>query len=255
MRRTGRISSWPTGCTARPEENAEGEEKSAADIQLDLTQQPKQQIQQVLELIGAKVALPQQSGQQDSGGQQGSGESQQQIVSSPFASDAISMATYLPTLMDACTAVDATVIPGRINVNQAPAEVLLGIPGMTQEIVDQIISLRSADSQSTSSTAATSTTSPTTSGTTIDPRSQETWLLSEGVVTLDEMKQFMPFLCGGGDVFRTQIVGYYQGGGPSARCEVVFDATGSTPRVLFWRDISHLGRGYALETLGVDLLQ
>jgi hypothetical protein len=69
------------------------------------------------------------------------------------------------------------------------------------------------------------------------------------------MKALMPFVCGGGDVFRCQIVGYFQGGGPSSRAEVVFDATGAEPRELFWRDISHLGRGYALETLGVDLLE
>ena len=40
--------------------------------------------------------------------------------------------------------------------------------------------------------------------------------------------------------------------GASSRAEAVFDATTTTPRLLFWRDISHLGRGYAVETLGVD---
>ena len=38
----------------------------------------------------------------------------------------------------------------------------------------------------------------------------------------------------------------------SARAEVIFDATKAEPRVLFLRDMSHLGRGYALETLGVE---
>jgi hypothetical protein len=67
------------------------------------------------------------------------------------------------------------------------------------------------------------------------------------------MKQLMPFCCGGGDVYRAQVVGYFQGGGASARSEIVWDNTGAVPRVLFWRDLSHLGRGYNLETLGVDL--
>jgi hypothetical protein len=31
----------------------------------------------------------------------------------------------------------------------------------------------------------------------------------------------------------------------------VLDGTSQEPRVLLWRDISHLGRGYALETLGI----
>ncbi len=78
-------------------------------------------------------------------------------------------------------------------------------------------------------------------------------LAAEGLVTLDELRLLTPFICAGGDVFRAQIVGYFHGGGPSYRSEVIFDATGAAPRVLFWRDISHLGRGYALETLGVDL--
>ena len=46
----------------------------------------------------------------------------------------------------------------------------------------------------------------------------------------------------------------YADGSAAARSEVVFDATGTTPRILFWRDISHLGRGYAVETLGVNML-
>ena len=88
-----------------------------------------------------------------------------------------------------------------------------------------------------------------------DPaRQHETWLLAEGIVTLDEMRALTPFVTARGDVFRAQVVGYYQGGGPSSRAEVVLDATGAVPRLLFWRDISHLGRGYALEMLGVEML-
>ena len=51
--------------------------------------------------------------------------------------------------------------------------------------------------------------------------------------------------------FRTGDTGYFDEGGPSARIEAVIDGTAGTPRLLFWRDISHLGRGYPLETLGV----
>ena len=92
--------------------------------------------------------------------------------------------------------------------------------------------------------------------TSADPaRRYETWLLSEGVVTLAEMKALMPFVCGGGNVYRAQVVGYFQGGQAASRAEVVFDATSPLPRVVLWRDLSHLGRGYALETLGVDFSQ
>ena len=52
-------------------------------------------------------------------------------------------------------------------------------------------------------------------------------------------------------VYRAQVIGYYDDGRAASRLEVVLDATQQPARVLLWRDISHLGRGYALETLGV----
>lgn len=206
----------------------EANSTSAADLKLDLTQQPKGTFSQVLDLIDATVQVP---------GEGEEGRSQPETVVSPFTSDLLTMASYLPTLMDNVTTLEADSIPGRININQAPYEILLGIPGMTEEIAEQIINLRGAALEPDDTS-----------------RSHETWLVSEAIVSLDEMKNLLPFVCTSGDVYRAQIVGYFQGGGPSSRAEVVFDATGDTPRVLFWRDISHLGRGYALETLGVDLV-
>ena len=145
------------------------------------------------------------------------------------------MATYLPQLMDYVTVNPAATIPGRINVNQAPPTVLSGIPGMTSDIVGKITAQRSMDTTSA------------------DPaRRYETWLLTEGVVTLPEMKVLMPFITGGGSVYRAQVVGYFQGGQASSRAEVVFDATSPLPRIVLWRDLTHLGRGYSLDTLGVN---
>jgi hypothetical protein len=204
---------------------------SAEALELDLTQEPQHALTQVIELIGARVSIQPQGGR---GGDQNS----PQLVESPFANDPLLMATYLPTLMDYCTVLEAPTIPARLNINEAPRELLLGIPGITEEIVDEIVSRRGLVDASEDL-----------------GRQHETWILNEAIVTLDEMKQLMPFICAGGDVYRTQIVGYFQGGGPSARVELIFDATGDAPAVLFWRDISHLGRGYSLETLGVDLME
>jgi len=208
-----------------------GQTISAETLELDLTQQPEHQLTQVLDLIDAQISVPGQPG----GGPGGGAE---MTVSSPFANDPIQMALYLSLLMDYCTVVDAPSIPARININQAPREILLGIPGMSEEIVDEIMSRRGLVDETEDLN-----------------RQHETWLLSEAIVTLDEMRILMPFVNAGGDVYRTQIVGYFQGGGPSSRVEIIFDATADDPAVLFWRDISHLGRGYALETLGVDLMQ
>ena len=67
------------------------------------------------------------------------------------------------------------------------------------------------------------------------------------------MREMMPYVTAGGDVYRAQIVGYFDEGEIASRSEVIFDATSAAPRILFWRDISHLGRGYPVELLGVDL--
>ena len=39
------------------------------------------------------------------------------------------------------------------------------------------------------------------------------------------------------------------------RVEAVFDASQQPAQVLFWRDISHLGRGYPRESLGIEASQ
>jgi DNA uptake protein ComE-like DNA-binding protein len=190
--------------------------------ELDLSQGGKTKFTQVLDLIGQKVQVKFR------------GSDKNTVLQSPFGEDLASMSSYMTDLMDNVTIVPDTVIPGRINVNQAPREILLGIPGMSEEIVEQIINQRSPQPEVES-----------------PGRTHETWLLTEGLVTLEEMRMLMPFVCAGGDVYRAQVIGYYDDGRSAARLEVVLDATQQPPRILLWRDISHLGRGYALETLGV----
>jgi hypothetical protein len=189
---------------------------------LDLSKQARTPVGQVLDLVGAKVNYTFQ------------GASEATVINSPFAPDIGAMNVYMPMLMDHVTVNPSMTIPGRININQASATILAGIPGMDPDIVGQILTRRDMDA----------TDKP--------HRRHETWLVQEGVVTLEEMKSIMPFVTAGGDIYRAQVVGYFQGGQAASRAEVVFDATRTMPRLLFWRDISHLGRGYAIETLGVD---
>jgi DNA uptake protein ComE-like DNA-binding protein len=179
----------------------------------------------ILDLVGAKVSITTTKNKKKS----------TTTLASPFPNVPGVPNPLLTSLMDNCTINPSPVIPGRININQAPRTLLVGIPGMTTEMVDQIISSRIVNPKDA------------------DPsRRYETWLLDEGIVTLAQMKALMPFITGGGSVFRAQVVGYFDEGGPAARLEVVIDATASPPRVVFWRDISHLGRGYPVEILGTE---
>jgi len=204
-------------------ENDAGEPYSGGELDLSQPGNEEAKLKQVLDLIGAKVRVKFQ------------GDEENTVLQSPFAEDLVSMNTYMTTLMDHVTIADTT-IPGRININLAPREILAGIPGISEESVEMIINSRSMDPN-------------------VDDPSMlhETWILTQGLVTLEEMRTLSPMICGGGDVYRMQVVGYYDDGNASARLEVVLDATQLPPRVLLWRDISHLGRGYPLETLGAAL--
>jgi hypothetical protein len=188
----------------------------------DFQTQGKTKLKTILDLIGAKVSA------------KFAGESQATLVESPFVDDPIAMGVYLPKLMENFTATASPKIPGRININQAPRTVLMGIPGMTEEVVERIIGERYPDVTSD-----------------MPQRRYETWILSEGLVTLNQMKSLMPYVTAQGSVYRAQIIGYYEQGGPSARIEAVIDATTPSPRLVFWRDLSHLGRGFDPQTLGI----
>lgn len=202
---------------------AGGQAKRGESRTPDLTKPAKTQLSQVLDLIGAKTQCRFQ------------GDNQATVIDSPFGSELVAMAIYLDKLLDHTTINPALTIPGRININQAPATILRGIPGMTEEILSQLLARRKVVDEDE-----------------IGNRRHETWLATLGVCTLDEMRLLAPFITSGGNVHRGQVVGYFQGGTAASRAEVVFETTGPLPRVLFWRDLSHLGRGYTVETLGVD---
>ena len=54
------------------------------------------------------------------------------------------------------------------------------------------------------------------------------------------MKALLPYVTTSGSVYRAQIVGYFDEGGPASRVEVTIDATTSPPTIVSWKDISHL---------------
>jgi hypothetical protein len=203
-------------------QGGEGEDESddaggPATGKLDFEQEGRFPLTSVLDVVGVRVRV------------QFDDEEEASILQSPFPALGEGLAQFL----DKAAVNTEDTIPGRININQAPRAVLLGIPGMSEEIVNEILSQRELELTDDES-----------------PRRHETWLMTEGLVSLDEMRQLLPFVCVGGDVYRAQIVGFLDNGGPTTRVEAVFDATGEQPRLLFWRDVSHLGRGWPLETLG-----
>lgn len=209
--------------------DAEPVEDQPTYLPVDPTQTAEFTFNQVLDLIDASTTVPYEDE---------SGEQQMAVIRSPIT--IANLGQTLPLLMDNLTTVDGDNIPGRINIMQAPRVVLMGIPGMTETILEDILDFREFELD--------------------DPdfadmhKRYETWIMLQGIVNLPTMKTMMPFICCGGDVFKAEIVGYFDDNVATSRAEVILDTTIPLPRILFWRDKSHLQRGYTVEILGTDLL-
>jgi hypothetical protein len=52
------------------------------------------------------------------------------------------------------------------------------------------------------------------------------------------------YITGTSHVFRVQSIGYFSLSGPVARVEAVIDTTPNMPRILYFRDMTDLGRGF-----------
>jgi type II secretory pathway component PulK len=231
---TSTSSSGSSGTSGTSSSTAKTSTSSITSGALDLTQSGSNNISSFLDLVGAKVSLSASSSSGQSGSSSSSSSSSQQatIYASPFTENSGDMKSYLPLLQD-YTTVSSSAIVGRININQAPRAVLMCIPGITSEIVDEIIARRPMDTINADKTFKFAT-----------------WLLSEDIVDLEQMKSLEKYITCGGDVYRIQAIGYFDDGGVSARIEVILDASTQPATVLFWRDMSHLGRGFTLQELG-----
>jgi hypothetical protein len=66
-----------------------------------------------------------------------------------------------------------------------------------------------------------------------------------GQVDMPTMRQLDQFITARGDVFRAQVVGHFDAGGPVCRLEAIIDATQQPPKLLQLRDLTDLGRGFS----------
>jgi len=224
--------------------SARSEESAWAEAEVDVSQPPRFQVDSVLDLVGVEVQLPEpkKRGKNrrrplpvDDGSPSPDEDRPIPVLESPFSLDRSAMQDYLPKLADRTTVVAEKVLRGRVNVNEAPRAVLSAVPGLEPSLVDQIVAARGLRLSEDDSS-----------------RRHATWLVTEGIVDLEQMKGLLPYLTTGGDVFRAQVVGFFDDSGPTARGDVVVDGTFSPARRVYWKDLGLLGRGYSLETLGAE---
>lgn len=164
-------------------------------------------------------------------------EGAKRTLDSPWPADTSSLPVLLPKLMDALSTTGDEFLEGRINLNQARREILIGLPGMDEELANNIVAAQKLDANGQPDSD------------TIQRHSTAGWLFVERLVDIWKMRELDPYLTARGDVYRAQIFGFFDGGGPVTRIEAMVDATKVPPRVIFQRDLNGhlngLGHGYA----------
>jgi hypothetical protein len=185
---------------------------------MDLSKGGLNRIQSVFDLIGSQT--------------QATASGASTTLNSPWPAEPSQLQNVLPQLMDVLTTSDDPLRAGRININEARPEILSGIPNMTQQLLQSITSAQSRNADGT----------PTPDM--MHKHSTAGWLFIDGLVDIDTMRDLEPFLTARGDVYRVQVLGFFDAGGVVHRQEAIIDGTRSPPRVVWQRDLNELGRGY-----------
>ncbi len=204
---------------SRPSRRAQS--VSLGEMEVDLSVGGRYRFTSVLDLLDATVEIRLNDAART-----------RQAVRSPLRSSRQVFRETLPTLLDYVSIGSASVIRGRINLQEAPEKVLLAVPGMTEGLARRIKTQRQMASSSDD-----------------QARRHPTWLLADGLVDLEQMKKLLPYVTCGGDVYRGQVVGFFDEQGPVSRCEVVIDATSSPARQVYYKDLRLLGRGFSIDAL------
>ncbi len=157
-----------------------------------------------------------------------------ETLNSPWTSDPADVQTYIALLLDTFGTTGNTWIEGRIDINQARYETLLGVPGMTEEIALSIVESKTIGTYGEPLPSV------------LETHATNGWLLIEGIVDLATMRQLDPFITTRGDVFQAQIVGYFDKSAIASRVNVFVDATQKPVRILSYSDYTELGAGYPL---------
>jgi len=138
-------------------------------------------------------------------------------------------------LLDKTTTTNGMELPAKINVNTAPKEVLVTLPGLTDADADAIIAKRPQYDGGDA---------PDTTFATI------AWLLQDGSIPISTLQGLERYATARTQVYRVQSIGYFDEGGPMARVEAVIDTNQGKPRIVYYRDLTDLGRSIDPRTLG-----
>jgi type II secretory pathway component PulK len=179
---------------------------------------PPSKVGSVFDLINSSVNVP-----------VGSGPGARTVSYPSPLNDPGQLATLLPLILDQTTTSTATDLTPRINVNTASQTVLAAIPGLEDADVQNILNARPSLSSGEPPDAIFQT---------------PTWLLTEANLPASKVKSIEQYITARTQVYRFQVLGYFDGGGLTTRVEVVIDGNNGRPRIVYHRDLTELGPGF-----------
>jgi len=142
--------------------------------------------------------------------------------------DKDTLRAMLTLFFDKCSTSSDYEIPARININTCPADVLTAL-GINESDTEKLMQLRPT---------------PDMDPTLIPYYKTPAWLITEAGLSPTTVSKYSKFITTYSQVYRFQVVGYFEFRGPQVRLEVVVDANNGRPRILYWRDLTDLGKGY-----------
>ncbi|NUN95217.1 MAG: general secretion pathway protein GspK, partial [Candidatus Omnitrophica bacterium] len=117
-------------------------------------------------------------------------------------------------IVDELTTSDEERLPGLVNINTAPREVLMGLPGMTENLADAILGRRGADGQAFTSVGE---------------------LVSLEGMNLDTLAEMLPHMTVRSYVFEARAVGYVPATKAYAAIYAILDRGGGENKFLNYR--------------------
>lgn len=143
--------------------------------------------------------------------------------------------------------------PARININTAPPEL---VSALILSALQMNAQKKAGGTPSPTTAMQTELTNAPTNTTNIlttrpaldvsdspDPVFQTpTWLYTRANVDAKTLTILDPYITTTSQVFRVQSEGELDISGPSARVEAVIDTNGGLPRIVYWRDLTELGK-------------
>ncbi len=183
-----------------------------------------QNLQSLWDLVDARVIKTEAQG----------GNQRTIIYNSPIKrSNRDALGQVMTILLDKYTTNESMELPPRVNINTASADVIRILPRITEADAQKILDNRPSMNSDPSLSSIYSTI---------------TWLVTLADFNPTTMQQLEPFITARSQVYRVQCVGYYELNGPTVRIEAVIDTNYGRPRLLYWRDISELGKGFSFQS-------